>query len=402
MNRLHFTTIDVQGMHPEPILNVEGYSDESFPLNEQTRSFAGLYCKASGSNFASFIQERYVPGTWSRLAEYEHLPRYLFARELVDDRRVLDFGCGTGYGTALLAQRAKSVIGIDIDGTALEWARAHHHADNLIFDQRADLGAALPSGGFDLITCFEMIEHVPEELQIEAVRSFARLLSPDGVTLISTPNPEVTKLYGPNPFHIREMSRREFEDLLRKSFEFVEILEQYIQPMVLITRQPFGSGNSTRRLEWSSSEGRAEPAVFVAVCSHQELPALGSVCYLDFRTDFIAEQLQIMAESNSLRYARYQVSQEAAGVHASARRLEDELVHANQALFESRQRLVQGQQQLAALRSTNWYRLGDAVRRPGLSIDKLRNIAYYLGACMVPRRWKATLRRWVSGSRGHH
>ena len=74
----------------------------------------------------AFMHERYVPGTWSKISEYEHLPRYVFARQFAHDAKVLDFGCGTGYGAALLAETANSVLGLDIDPAALEWARHTH------------------------------------------------------------------------------------------------------------------------------------------------------------------------------------------------------------------------------------------------------------------------------------
>ena len=73
------------------------------------------------------MQERYVPGTWSRLAAYEHLPRYALARQLANGTRVLDFGCGTGYGAASLAEVAESVVGIDIDAGVIEWSNTHRN-----------------------------------------------------------------------------------------------------------------------------------------------------------------------------------------------------------------------------------------------------------------------------------
>jgi 2-polyprenyl-3-methyl-5-hydroxy-6-metoxy-1,4-benzoquinol methylase len=68
LSRLQFTNIDIKGLHP--------LSNDEPSL----RNYAGLYVQASGSNFAEFMRERYVPGTWSKLAEYEHMPRYALAK----------------------------------------------------------------------------------------------------------------------------------------------------------------------------------------------------------------------------------------------------------------------------------------------------------------------------------
>ncbi len=236
LRQLRFTDIAIDGLQADEALAsvAGGYSDECFPRNDALRGFAAIRCLASGSDFASFMQERYVPGTWSSLAAYEHLPRYALASELARSAEVLDFGCGTGYGSAMLAATARSVTGLDIDGSALEWARAHHRVDNLRFLQDDRLAADLPAASFDLITCFEMIEHVDETTQRAAIAQFQRLLRADGVLLISTPNPEVTKRYGENPHHLREMTREEFRGVLGEHFPRVMMLKQWMQPSIVI------------------------------------------------------------------------------------------------------------------------------------------------------------------------
>lgn len=313
LQRLHFTSIEIQGAHDEAV-GIELYSDEDFPINDRLASSPGLVCRATGSDFAGFMQERYVPGTWSRIAEYEHLPRYLFAREIAQGRKTLDFGCGTGYGTALLAQKAGTVVGIDIDLPALEWAREHHKKSNLSYEQRADFGASLPDKSFELITCFEMIEHVAEAAQREAIKNFSRLITRDGLTIISTPNPEITKLYGVNQYHIREMNRTEFVELLSEYFPYVEILEQFIQPSVLIApTAAAGQKNTLQHLAWSDvAQGGAEPAVYIALCSHAPLPTMESANYVDFRSDFIKQELQAAEQLNRTRFDLLRAAEQAA------------------------------------------------------------------------------------------
>ena len=85
---------------------------------------------------------------------------------------VLDFGCGTGYGTAMLAKEASSVVGVDISEEALRWANQSHRNPKLRFDCRSDLAEGLPDSSVDLVTCFEMIEHVDQETQKLVIKNF--------------------------------------------------------------------------------------------------------------------------------------------------------------------------------------------------------------------------------------
>ncbi len=308
LRRLRFKSVSVNGQSKQEELNeINSYPDENFPLNDGLRRFSGLICEASGSDFAEFAHERYVPGTWSRLAEYEHLPRYLYARNLAAGRRVLDFGCGTGYGTAVLSQTATSVIGVDIDANAIAWARDSHPPKNLSFEQRDDLGAGLSPRSYDLITCFEMIEHVPQEVQMATIKNLARLVADDGTVVISTPNPEITALYGHNPYHMREMNEEEFSELLSAHFPHVRMFYQWVQPSVLISPGWKDSARlSVRELAWNERGLSARhAAVFVALCSKHPVPETEGCCYVDFRTDYVAEEINRTNLLNQTRLDQY-------------------------------------------------------------------------------------------------
>ena len=329
LRTLRFNSIEVRGsFEPIEALNAQGYPDEASTLNTSLSGFTGLLCEASGSDFTEFMRERYVPGTWSRLAQYEHLPRYLFARDLAQGLRVLDFGCGTGYGTAILAQSAKSAVGLDIDASALDWARANHEAANVSFERRDDLGAGLPPNSFDLIVCFEMIEHVPEALQAKAIESFARLLHKNGVAVISTPNPDVTKLYGHNPYHIREMTEAEFGALLRAYFPHVRMLYQWVKPSVLISASSAENQRlPTCHLSWRDVPDVGEvAAVFIALCSMSPLPDVEGRCYLDFATDYIAEELNWANRVNETSLQYYEARERSASLEAQLERVQTDLM----------------------------------------------------------------------------
>jgi 2-polyprenyl-3-methyl-5-hydroxy-6-metoxy-1,4-benzoquinol methylase/glycosyltransferase involved in cell wall biosynthesis len=259
-----------------------------------TKTGGKLLVRATGSDFTAFMQERFVPGTWSELSAYEHLPRYDYAARLAAGARVLDFGCGTGYGAARLALAADSVLAVDLDERALAYARAHHRRANLQFARNADLAVSLPAAQFDLITCFEVIEHIPAAEQAALVAQFARLLTPDGILLISTPNPAVTALYGDNPYHLHEMQRDEFRALLTANFPRIRLFMQRIAASVFVeSEEP-----APLQCEPGVFPGAAAPAVYIAACANSPLPDLPTIVYPDFQRDFIVGHLAMLASRN--------------------------------------------------------------------------------------------------------
>lgn len=265
----------------------------------------GLLCVAEGSSFYAFMLERYVPGTWSKLAEYEHVPRYQFARRFARGAKVLDFGCGTGYGSRFLADAADDVLGLDIDADALQWATFWHDSDRLRFERHADLGATLPSGVFDLVTCFEMIEHVDHAMQKDTVASLARVVKPDGKLLISTPNPAVTANYGTNPYHLREMNEAEFLELLTPHFAQVAIYRQWVRPSILIGTEPIPSRSTLISDRLSGEPIVDEPPAFVAVCSHRPLETIEPFVTFDGSFDMVLAETLLQKAMTGLRFDNY-------------------------------------------------------------------------------------------------
>jgi len=284
LRRLRFTDIEVKGLSPMADGDLSGS--------------AGLVVTAKGSDFQNFMHERYVPGTWSKIAAYEHVPRYRLAVPLAAGKTILDFGCGTGYGSGMLAQTAARVTGLDIDESALVWARETHNASNLNFVRHDDLGESLTAASFDLVTCFEMIEHVDHATQKRAIASIARMLRDDGLLLISTPNPEVTRLYGANPYHIREMSEAEFRDLLSPHFPLLHIFRQEVRPAVT-----FAQSRKQAHLAAIAMDGDIDepPMAFIALCGRHELPKLPDTVFFDDAINYVGD---FMARANDLQGAR--------------------------------------------------------------------------------------------------
>ena len=77
--------------------------------------------------------ERYVPWMEEGDIHYEHLHRYRFAKEFVKGKKALDLACGEGYGSFMLAEDARKVIGIDIDEVTIRHASSKYVKENLTF-----------------------------------------------------------------------------------------------------------------------------------------------------------------------------------------------------------------------------------------------------------------------------
>ena len=156
------------------------------------------------------------------LVHAEHLARYQLAAGLADSRRVLDAACGEGYGTALMAAGgAVSATGVDADEQTVSHARAKYPGARF---ELADVHR-LPfdEGSFDLVVSFETIEHVRDANAV--LGEFRRVLSDDGLLLISTPNKH--RYLVENEFHEREFFHEEFVELLSARFANVEVLLQH-------------------------------------------------------------------------------------------------------------------------------------------------------------------------------
>src|SRR5512132_1392768 len=104
-----------------------------------------------------FTGERFLPSCSGEIA-YEHWHRYAFARRFVAGRRVLDAACGEGYGSALLAQTASAVVGLDIDAGVVAAAReAYAQRTNLRFDVASVTLLPLADRSIDVVVSFETI-----------------------------------------------------------------------------------------------------------------------------------------------------------------------------------------------------------------------------------------------------
>jgi len=167
-----------------------------------------------------FTGERFLPGVAGEIA-YEHCHRYAFARRFVTGARVLDAACGEGYGAALLAGVAASVVGVDIEPKVVAAATQRYAAyGNVRFETSSVTKLPLDDASVDAIVSFETIEHIGADEQRAMLAEFARVLAPRGRVILSSPNRvEYSDARGyANPFHVKELDRAELASLLDAYF----------------------------------------------------------------------------------------------------------------------------------------------------------------------------------------
>ena len=237
-----------------------------------------------------FTGERVIPGQVDPDLLNEHLARYAFAARLAHGKRVLDAGCGAGYGSAELVKSALSVVGVDAAAEATAYAREHYRLPNLHFEQASCGGLPHPDATFDLVVAFEVIEHLTDwrNLLLEA----RRVLTPNGQFIVSTPN----KLYyqesrgrvGANPFHAHEFEFGEFRDELSSIFPYISLfLENHVEGVVF---RPVEAGDSADVRIDGGDAPPAESHFFVAVCAHRPQTGNPTFVYVPSAANVLRER----------------------------------------------------------------------------------------------------------------
>jgi O-antigen biosynthesis protein len=235
-----------------------------------------------------FTGERFIPTELGRI-RLEHYHRYAMVLGLAKDKTVLDVACGEGYGSFLMADVAATVVGLDISEEVICHASSLYDRPNLNFLQGSATKIEFPDNSFDLVISFETIEHLAEQEQMLA--EIRRVLHPDGVFIISSPNrPIYSEESGEhNEFHVKELDFQEFDSLLRLNFQVIQYFGQRLLMSSVI--QPLNVA-STLSSVWSDTGAELnahagsmkDPVYFVAICgaTNVSLPNLGmSALYPD-------------------------------------------------------------------------------------------------------------------------
>ena len=148
----------------------------------------------------------------------EHLHRYAFAASFITGKTVLDIASGEGYGSHLMAGYASKVYGMDVAADIVEKASLKYKKENLQYLHGSADKINLPDNSVDVVVSFETIEH--HDKHEEMMQEVKRVLMPGGILIISTPDKKYyTDIPGHrNPWHVKELYREEFENLIKKYF----------------------------------------------------------------------------------------------------------------------------------------------------------------------------------------
>ena len=166
-----------------------------------------------------------------------HLATYDFAIPYAAHRRVLDFGCGTGYGAHRISPECASITGVDVSASAIDFARDHYQAARLDFRHIAPVEREpLPfaDASFDVVLSFQVIEHVPDADRYLA--EAARVLAPGGVLVVATPDRTTRLLRGQRPwnrYHLVEYAPAGLHALLGRHFREVELHGMGADPAII-------------------------------------------------------------------------------------------------------------------------------------------------------------------------
>jgi SAM-dependent methyltransferase len=218
--------------------------------------------------------------------QIEHLHRYLLAREWCRGKDVLDVASGEGYGAALLAQVARTMVGVEIAPDAVVHACDAYAAANLRFIVGDARRLPNPDATFDVVVSFETIEHFAEHAAFLA--EIRRVLRPGGLLIVSTPDrdnysPAETP---PNPYHVHEMTGTEFQSLLQMHFAEVRVLSQrpifgsVLMPMAADSASPLTFERRGDR-HFEGSSGLSRPQYLIAFATDSAAVALPPSVYID-------------------------------------------------------------------------------------------------------------------------
>lgn len=143
----------------------------------------------------------------------DHVARYLFAKSyLKPNDRILDAMCGIGYGSRLLSE-SNFVEAFDIDEETIEFAKSRYYNEKITYECCSYKGFYYHPNLYDLIVCFEAIEHIDDEKFL--LSKFHLALKDSGKLILSTPNQLIMPLNPiKHPEHIKHYTPHELESLL--------------------------------------------------------------------------------------------------------------------------------------------------------------------------------------------
>lgn len=231
----------------------------------------------------TFTGERFLPSC-EREIWYEHYHRYAMALQWVEGLDVLDAACGEGYGSELLATKAKSVTGVDISEKTITHAQHKYQKENLKFVTANVIKLPFKDNAFDVVVSFETLEHLIEHEEL--IKEFKRVLKTTGLLIISTPDKKEysDKTGFDNEYHLKELYQPEFKGLLESQFKF----SLWYGQKLMFSSMIWGLGSSLNSMSFSSmhedgslsSIPTFNPVYFIAIAGNQNIVQKNKVdCY---------------------------------------------------------------------------------------------------------------------------
>ena len=247
-----------------------------------------------------FTGERIIPEKVETDLLNEHLCRYLFAQMLLDDAVVLDVGSGVGYGSKLLAAKARSVISVDIVEECIRYAVKKYSDQNIDYLVADGHSIPLTSQSVDAIVSFELIEHLKD--QSSHLLELDRVLKPEGFLIISTPNrifyTEERKEI--NPFHTHEFDFQEYVTFLKTTFPCVNVyFQNHIESLFI--GNPSLNHRTKTYLQDRKVNLESDSNYFVALCSKKDKyqPQIKNFAFLPTTGNLLREQNQHIDKLNT-------------------------------------------------------------------------------------------------------
>lgn len=199
----------------------------------------------------------------------DHLLRYLWSTPLLECKTVLDVACGTGFGSALMANaNAAAVVGVDSDASAVEECNGWKLPNASFRCGRMEELPQLGLEAFDCVVSFETLEHVADPLA--AIQAIKGVMKEDGLFIGSVPGE--TDLLEPNAYHLHHFGLKAIQGILGQNFRHYRILRQQFQLASVLTdtaadEEPHAITNIHSKgyaLDFGKSPDWADTFVFMA------------------------------------------------------------------------------------------------------------------------------------------
>ncbi len=266
-----------------------------------------IFRREAAANPEPFTGERLTSALGGQ-TQIEHYHRYLFARSLCAGLDVLDVASGEGYGSAQLAQVARSVVGVEYSASTVRSAASNFQHPNLRYVQGDARSLPLADASVDAVVSFETIEHF--DGQEAFLAEICRVLRPDGHAIISTPDRDVYSPSSapPNEYHVRELSRVEFVALLYRHFSHVVLLLQRplvgsaLMPETATAAEPqvFDRRGSTH---FEACVAIPRAPYIVAIAANRPIPPLPASLFIE-RSDLDTDRIALAERTRQFDAAR--------------------------------------------------------------------------------------------------